>query len=491
VSHTYADGGNPSTARTITATASDEDGTFNSNSLGITVDNVAPTLTIAGASTVNEGSSYTLSLSSSDPGADTITSWTINWGDGNTETVSGNPSSATHIYADGGNPSTARTITATATDEDGTYASNSVGVSVLNVAPTASAGGPYQTFDDTPIVLTASGSDPAGAADPLSYLWDLDGDNVFGETGAGAARGDEVGQSVTFDPAGAGGMTKTVKVKAFDDDGGESTVATSTVEVLTLGTLLIGGVLHVVGSNCSDLVLINETAGVISVVATSNASNPATFAASSVTAISVRTRGGNDVVITSGSVMKPMTIDGGSGNDFLTGGGGANQIIGGSGNDTLYGAAGDDMLFGGDGNDDLLGGDGNDVLIGGNGNDNLCGGNGRDLIVGGQDHDDIDGGADDDILIGGYTVHDNDLAALDQIMAIWTSSSSFSARVATLTNSSTGLLRTGKVIDDNDRDEIDGGSGRDLYFADMSTSMDGVKDAVTIQSTLDALVAVN
>jgi uncharacterized delta-60 repeat protein len=491
VSHAYADGGNPSTAYAISATATDEDGTFNSNSLVVTVDNVAPTLTIAGAASVDEGSSYALSLSSTDPGVDTISSWTINWGDGNVETVSGNPSSASHVYADGGNPSTAYTITATATDEDGTYSSNSLGVSVLNVAPTASAGGPYQTFDDTTIILTATGSDPAGAADPLSYLWDLDGDNVFGEIGVGAARGNEVGQSVTFNPAGAGGTTATVKVKALDDDGGESAVAVSTVEVLTQGTLLIGGVLHVVGSNCGDWVFINETAGVISVVATSNANNPATFASSSVTAINVRTRGGNDVVITSGTVMKPMTIDGGSGNDFLMGGGGANLIIGGSGCDTLYGAAGDDVLLGGDGNDDLLGGDGNDVLVGGWGDDNLCGGNGRDLIIGGQDDDDLAGGLDEDILIGGYTIHDGNLAALDQIMAVWTSSSSFSARVATLTNSSTGLLRNGYVIDDNDRDEIDGGSGRDLYFADMSTSGDGVKDAVTIQSTLDALVAVN
>ena len=42
---------------------------------------VAPTLAISGAASVNEGSSYTLNLSSSDPGADTITQWTINWGD--------------------------------------------------------------------------------------------------------------------------------------------------------------------------------------------------------------------------------------------------------------------------------------------------------------------------------------------------------------------------------------------------------------------------
>ena len=33
------------------------------------------------------------------PGADTVTSWTINWGDGTIETIAGNPSSRNHTYA--------------------------------------------------------------------------------------------------------------------------------------------------------------------------------------------------------------------------------------------------------------------------------------------------------------------------------------------------------------------------------------------------------
>src|SRR5262249_44400253 len=91
-----------------------------SSPVTLTVNNVAPTLTLSGASAVNEGSTYTLGLASSDPGADTISSWTITWGDGSDpQTVTGNPSSATHVYADGPNN---YTISATATDEDGTYA---------------------------------------------------------------------------------------------------------------------------------------------------------------------------------------------------------------------------------------------------------------------------------------------------------------------------------------------------------------------------------
>src|SRR5207237_1732276 len=83
VTHTYADGPNDFT---ISATATDEDGTFNAaNTVAVHVNNVAPTLTLSGNASVNEGSLYTLSLSSSDPGQDTISNWTITWGDGNTQ----------------------------------------------------------------------------------------------------------------------------------------------------------------------------------------------------------------------------------------------------------------------------------------------------------------------------------------------------------------------------------------------------------------------
>jgi hypothetical protein len=116
----------------IRAWATNEDGEFESNTMKIIVDNVVPTLVIDGPGFVDEGSLYTLSLSSTDPGLDTITHWTINWGDDDIETVNGDPAFATHIYADG--PHT-YTISATATDEDGTWDANSVVVNVLNVAP--------------------------------------------------------------------------------------------------------------------------------------------------------------------------------------------------------------------------------------------------------------------------------------------------------------------------------------------------------------------
>jgi hypothetical protein len=71
---------------------------FDTETFSITVDNVAPTLTISGEDKAYTGVPYELSLSSSDPGDDTITGWTIDWNDGTVEDISGNPSSVFHTY---------------------------------------------------------------------------------------------------------------------------------------------------------------------------------------------------------------------------------------------------------------------------------------------------------------------------------------------------------------------------------------------------------
>ena len=73
--------------------------------LVVTVDNVPPTIALTGNATVNEGSSYSLTLGAiTDPGPDTVTGYTVHWGDGaTTGRVTGNPTGQvlTHTYADG------------------------------------------------------------------------------------------------------------------------------------------------------------------------------------------------------------------------------------------------------------------------------------------------------------------------------------------------------------------------------------------------------
>lgn len=86
------------------------------------------------------------------------------------------------------------------------------------------------------------------------------------------------------------------------------------------------------------------------------------------------------------------TLDGGSGNDFLTGGSGHDDIYGFGGNDTLNGSSGDDLL---------VGGSGKDLLKGGRGIDDLYGDGGRDILKAGAGADSLDGGNGNDLLIGG------------------------------------------------------------------------------------------
>jgi hypothetical protein len=197
-------------------------------------------------------------------------------------------------------------------------------------------------------------------------------------------------------------------------------------------------------------------------------------------------------VVINSNITVPLWIDGGDGNDFLAGGGGPSTLIGGLGNDILWGAAGDDVLLGGDGNDDLFGGGGNDALVGGVGNDIVTGGSGRDLLIGSQNQDALVGGEGEDILIGGYTTHDNDIAALDNIMAIWGSAGSFNSRVATLTASG-GLLQANVAVFDDDALDmvLATAAGRDLVFGDTNPVGDGVADILLLTAMQDALVALN
>jgi len=115
--------------------------------------------------------------------------------------------------------------------------------------------------------------------------------------------------------------------------------------------------------------------------------------------LTVEGEGGNDTI--QGGRNAVNRINGGEGNDKLTGGNKADEIRGGSGADNLDGRTGDDSLFGEAGNDRLKGGSGGDELFGGDGNDKLIGGNGADWLFGGAGNDNLNGGRGTDIADGG------------------------------------------------------------------------------------------
>lgn len=112
-----------------------------------------------------------------------------------------------------------------------------------------------------------------------------------------------------------------------------------------------------------------------------------------------------------------VTIDGGTGDDQITGSSERDYILGGKGNDSINGGGGDDQIYGDTGNDTLLGGDGDDTLGGDDedqliflnapfptdvaGNDLLNGGDGDDWLLGGPQNAQINGSDGQDTFIGG------------------------------------------------------------------------------------------
>ena len=113
---------------------------------------------------------------------------------------------------------------------------------------------------------------------------------------------------------------------------------------------------------------------------------------------SINGDGGDDSVL---GGLGNDTVDGGEGNDTLNGEVGNDSLLGNTGNDLMDGGDGDDILSGSLGNDTAIGGLGNDSLFGGFGSDVLNGNSGNDLADGGRDADRVLGGSGDDSLKGG------------------------------------------------------------------------------------------
>ena len=149
----------------------------------------------------------------------------------------------------------------------------------------------------------------------------------------------------------------------------------------------------------------------------------------------------------------------------LSGIGAGNLTISGSAGLTLDTSAfaGPVVLIGGPGNDTLRGGAGSDILVGGAGNDILSGGGGRDLLIGGAGADSLAGGGGDDLLVGESTAYDPNLAALEAILAEWTSPDDYATRVAKLTNggglNGSYVLSGASLIDDLAINTLTGGTG--------------------------------
>ena len=83
-----------------------------------------------------------------------------------------------------------------------------------------------------------------------------------------------------------------------------------------------------------------------------------------------------------------LSVDGGVGDDEITGNNWGNNLSGGDGNDIITADLGNDIISGGDGNDKITTGAGNDEVGAGSGNDEInVTGDGNKIISGGTDPD--------------------------------------------------------------------------------------------------------
>lgn len=184
--------------------------------------------------------------------------------------------------------------------------------------------------------------------------------------------------------------------------------ARGSADILTVGDLTGTGATKVAldlgengaGDGAADQVIINGTADTDQINVVGSNGSLSVVGLTAQVDIS-NAEGANDV----------LTIKGGAGDDTINASGLAAGVIGltvdgGAGNDAITGSQGNDALFGGDGNDTVNGGPGNDVASLGRGNDTFIWnpGDGSDTVEG-------QAGADTIVFNGSNQAENMDISA--------------------------------------------------------------------------------
>jgi PKD repeat protein len=175
VSYSFSDDG----MYTVTLVVEDDDGDTDSDTLNVTVNNVAPTADANGPYLGSEGSPVFFSGSAWDPGNDTFTySWDFDDSDGLTYTdATGFSPNWTWFDEFSG------TVYLRVQDDDGGLGFDTADVTIDNVPPQADTGGPYFGSEGSVIDIFGSVSDPG--QDVFTFEWDLDFDGEYDDaTGA-------------------------------------------------------------------------------------------------------------------------------------------------------------------------------------------------------------------------------------------------------------------------------------------------------------------
>lgn len=231
--HVYEEDG----VYTVTLTVTDDDGGVGSNTLIVTVANVAPTLDPINDQTVDEADTVTLSGSFTDPGVlDTHTA-TVNWGEGTVEALtvveSGGSGtvSGSHVYGDNG----VYAVTVTVTDDEGASDTEALTVTVNNVAPAITPFGPFTMDEGGTVTINADASDPG--SDDLTYDWTFEHGsaitNIHYNDGTSPDTYPSPGPTYPFQATDTVSQTYgddsvySVTLTVTDDDGGAATYTTT------------------------------------------------------------------------------------------------------------------------------------------------------------------------------------------------------------------------------------------------------------------------
>jgi Ca2+-binding RTX toxin-like protein len=225
--------------------------------------------------------------------------------------------------------------------------------------------------------MTGRGNDVVSG---IEEVWGSDGDDLlvgddlanklYGNDGADILRGGGGNDTIDSDRRGSGDLAGDI----VDGGAGDDTISVSVNDSADGGA----------GNDVLNLFLGGVDQGVTLDLSALWQGGSARLGSGTITGFerfeAIQGTSGNDDITIGTPMPVPQVwgVDGGEGDDRLTGGANRDGLFGDAGNDILIGLGNDDILYGGDGDDRLEGGAGNDRLTGSAGHDILIGGDGSD-----------------------------------------------------------------------------------------------------------------
>jgi PKD repeat protein len=218
--HIYADNG----VYDVTLTVIDEHGSFNADSMVVTVTNVAPTVDAGPDASAFIGDAIAFTGNAIDQGVADVLTYAWDFGDGSSIVSGVDINTVTHAYADAG----VYTVTLTVTDDDGDSGSDTTTATIsiyVNQTPVANAGPDRTARKGVQITLDGSATYDPDQGDVLTYAWD------FGDGSSIISGVDLIHPTHTYTATGVYTVTLVVT-----DDKGASDDDTATIRVLAIST---------------------------------------------------------------------------------------------------------------------------------------------------------------------------------------------------------------------------------------------------------------